>query len=83
MAQSALKHGKKALAIEKSAFVNGKLPSGWNNDTLDKHILDNMWRSLHLTTDLDLAIEGAGEVSGEDDEAATEQTADGASGHLE
>jgi hypothetical protein len=75
MAQSALKHGKKALAIEKGAYVNSKLPSGWNDDTLDKHILDNMWRSLHLTPDLDLAVEDVGEV-GEDDEAAAEQTAD-------
>ncbi len=70
-----MKHGKEALAIEKGAYVNGMLPSGWNNDTLDKHILDNMWRTLHLTPDLGKAVEDAGEV-GENDEAATEQTAD-------
>jgi hypothetical protein len=39
MAQSVLQHGKKALAIEQPAYVNGKLPSGWNDDTLDKYIL--------------------------------------------
>ncbi len=42
MAQLVLKHGKKAIAVEQLAYVNGKLPSGWNGDTLDKYILDGM-----------------------------------------
>ena len=66
MAQSVLKHGKKVLAIEQSAYVNGKLPSGWNDDTLDKHILDGMYRSINLSPMLDVD----GEDVGEDDDAA-------------
>jgi hypothetical protein len=76
IAQSTLKLGKKALAIKKLAYVNGKLPSGWNKDTLDKHILDSMWRSLPLTSELDLGKVDVGGVSGEDNEAAAEQRAD-------
>jgi len=54
MAQSALKNGKKALAIEQSANVNGTLPSGWNDDTLDKYILDGMWKADHMTVELEV-----------------------------
>jgi hypothetical protein len=39
LAQSALRNGKKALLVEKSAYVDGKLPL-WNSDDLDQHILD-------------------------------------------
>ena len=46
LAQSALRNGKKALSVEKSAYVDGKLPSGWNDDDLDQHILDGMWSML-------------------------------------
>ncbi len=67
MAQSALMHGKKVLAIKKSAYVNGKRPSGWNDATLHKHFLDSVRRSLHLTPELDLGVEDVGEVGGEHD----------------
>jgi hypothetical protein len=77
MAQSALKQGKKALAIEQSAYVNGKLPSGWNDDALDKHILDGMWRSVQLAPEVDLAGEGGGEY----DETATEKSSADISEH--
>jgi len=47
MAQAALKNGKKALFIEKAAYNSaGLLPSGWNDEDLDKHILDEMWKLL-------------------------------------
>jgi hypothetical protein len=42
LAQNALKRGKKAFSIEKAAYNDGKLPSGWNDDDLDNHILDGM-----------------------------------------
>jgi hypothetical protein len=54
LAQNALKLGKKALAIEKSLKVNGNLPSGWNDDTLDKAILDGMWKHLNTSSPGDL-----------------------------
>ena len=60
LAQNALKLGKKALAIEKSFLVNEKLPYGWNDDTLDKAILDEMWKYLNTSSsgDLEDDIEG-------------------------
>ncbi len=67
LAQNALKLGKKALAIEKSLKVNGNLPSGWNDDTLDKAILDGMWKHLNTSSPGDL----------EDDESQETETADG------
>jgi hypothetical protein len=39
LAQSALKNGKKTLSVEQSAYLDGKLPSGQNDDDLDNHIL--------------------------------------------
>jgi hypothetical protein len=32
LAQTALKNGKKVLSVEQSAYVDGKLSSGWNDD---------------------------------------------------
>jgi hypothetical protein len=29
--------------VEQSAYVDGRLPSGWNDDDLDEHILNGMW----------------------------------------
>jgi hypothetical protein len=55
------------LAIEKSLKVNGNLPSGWNDDTLDKAILDGMWKHLNTSSPGDL----------EDDESQETETADG------
>jgi hypothetical protein len=69
MAQSALKNGKKALAIKQSAYVNGKLPSGWNDDTLDKYILDGMWKADHMTVELEVD----GDDTGVDDDELTAQ----------
>jgi hypothetical protein len=55
---------KAALAIE-SFLVNGVLPSGWNDDTLDKAILDGMWRHLNTSSPVYLEVD-----NGEDDEEA-------------
>jgi hypothetical protein len=29
--------------VEKSAYVDGKLPSGWNDNDLVEYILNGMW----------------------------------------
>ncbi len=46
LATTALKNGKKVLSVELSAHKDGKLPSGWNDEDLDKFILDGMWTML-------------------------------------
>jgi hypothetical protein len=76
MAQNALKHGKKALSIEMDAYVDGKLPSGWNDDDLDQHILDGMWRLLNNSPVCDVDEERHSEdVDDNDDDAAANQAA--------
>ncbi len=76
MAQNALKHGKKALSIEMDAYVDGKLPSGWNDDDLDEHILDGMWRLLNSNPVLDVDDDKHSEdVDDNDDDAAASQAA--------
>jgi len=40
-----LAKGRKALAIERNVTKNG-LPSGWNDESLDAHILDKMYERL-------------------------------------
>ncbi len=47
--------------MEKSVYVDGKLPSGWNDDDLDQHILDGMWSMLQSKS-------SALNVDGDDDE---------------
>ncbi len=54
-----------------------KLPSEWNDDTIDKHILDGMYRSLNLSPMLDVY---GGEV-GEDDDAAANLSSEDVSEH--
>ena len=71
LAQNALKHGKKALSIEMAAYVDGKLPSGWNDDDLDNHILDGMWRLLNTAPIVDVADD----IDDNDDYAAANQAA--------
>jgi len=46
LAKTAVKNGKKALAIEKAKTKDGQFPSGWNDDTMDAFILDTMWIRL-------------------------------------
>jgi hypothetical protein len=69
LTQNALKHGKKALSIETAAYIDGKLPSGWNEDDLDNHILDGMWRLLNNAPVVDVADD----VDDNDDDAAANQ----------
>jgi hypothetical protein len=67
LAQNALKNGKKALSLEKSAYVDGKLPSEWNDDNLDNHILNGMWSLVgqaKVSVDNDSGDDGE-EVDGE------------------
>ena len=71
LAQNALKHGKKALSIETAAYVDGKLPSGWNEDDLDNHILDGMWRLLNNTP----IVDAADDIDDNNDDAAANQEA--------
>jgi len=74
LAQNALKHGKKALSIETSLDVDGKLPSGWNDDDLVEHILDEMWRLLHSSPVVQLDEDRHSEDADDnDDDAAASQ----------
>ena len=69
LAQSALKNGKKALSVEKSAYVDGKLPSGWNDNDLDQHILNGMWSMLQSRSST-LNVDGDDEKKEPADEPA-------------
>jgi hypothetical protein len=74
LAQNALKHGEKALSIETSLYVDGKLPSGWNDDDLDEHILNEMWRLLHSSLVVQLDEDRHSEDADDnDDDAAASQ----------
>ncbi len=46
LAQSALKHGKKDLSIEMAAYVDGKLPLGWNDDDLEQAVKSYLGRRM-------------------------------------
>jgi hypothetical protein len=35
------------MSIETATYVDGKLPSVWNDDGLDNHILGSMWKLLN------------------------------------
>ena len=72
LAMNALKNGKKALSFEQSAYKDGKVPSGWNNDDLDDYILDGMWRMLTGAKVID--VEAEPQVNA-DDEAENEGVA--------
>jgi hypothetical protein len=67
LAMTALKNGKKALSIKKSAYKDGKLPSGWSDDDLDKFILDGMWRMFKVSgTESESKVDADDEVEVED-----------------
>jgi hypothetical protein len=70
LATNALKNGKKALSIEQSAYKDGKLPSGWNDEDLDCFILDGMWRMLTGSTVYDVEPESQENIENIEDEAA-------------
>jgi hypothetical protein len=73
LAQSALRNGKKALSVEQSAYVDGKLPSGWNDDDLDEHILNGMW-SMIGQSKASVDVDGDDEA---EEEAETSQRPEG------
>jgi hypothetical protein len=76
LAQNALKHGKKALSIEMAVYVDGKLPSGWNDNDLDEHILNGMWTLLHNSPVVDLDEDRHSEDADDNnDDAAASQAA--------
>jgi hypothetical protein len=58
LATTALKIGKKALSVELSAYKDGKLPSGWNDEDLDKFILDGMWTMPVVGVLIDCLVHG-------------------------
>jgi hypothetical protein len=71
LTRNALKHGKKALSIEMAAYIDGKLSSGWNDDDLDNHILDGMWRLLNNAP----IVDAADDIDDNNDDAAANQEA--------
>ena len=80
LATTALKNGKKALSVELSAYKDGKLPSGWNDEDLDKFILDGMWTMLTGAPVYDPDNEGQENVddvvAAADDDAQDGQTSE-------
>jgi hypothetical protein len=58
--------------FEQSAYKDGKLPSGWNDDDLDDFILDGMWQMLTGAKVIDVEAEPQDNA---DDEAENEGVA--------
>ncbi len=52
--------------------MNGKFPSGWNDDDLDNHILDGMWRLLNNSPAVEVADDNNGDDDDDDDDAANQ-----------
>jgi hypothetical protein len=82
LATTALRNGKKALAIEKSAYKDGKLPSGWNDDDLDGFVLDGMYKMLTGPILCDDDAEADVEENAQDDVAVADAEAEAAGNAL-
>mmetsp|Transcript_4745 Transcript_4745/g.7038 ORF Transcript_4745/g.7038 Transcript_4745/m.7038 type:complete len:306 (+) Transcript_4745:286-1203(+) len=76
LATNALKNCKKMLADHQQFLKNGELPSGTNDDDLDKYIINGMYRDLKgtdATNNAEIELAASEEAKNEEDEEFGEE----------